>query len=83
MMFVDNRHLDVKDKISDENEILNKNPRDSEELNNKDSQPKLVMNKQFSEQRIDTVDADEFGHLCSQFQVLCTNFVFIFVTLAL
>lgn len=79
-MFVDNKNLDVKDKVNDEKvAMLNKNALSDKEYGR--SQNAMV--QRTSDKRIDTVDADELGHLCHQFRILCSNFVFIFVTLAL
>lgn len=79
-MFVDNKNLDVKDKVNDEKvAMINKNQRSDKGYD----LPKTAMVHRTSEKRIDTVDADELGHLCHQFRILCSNFVFIFVTLAL
>ena len=69
-MFVDNKNLDVKEKASEEQVAMITG-------NN------TGLLRHASDKRIDTVDADEIGHICHQFKMLCTNFVFVFVTLSL
>ena len=67
-MFVDNRNLDVKQKVTEENIAMISGKVTGE-------------NRHMSDKRIDTVDSDKMGHLCHQFKILCSNYVFIFVTL--
>lgn len=69
-MFVDNRNLDVRQKVTEENISMISGKVTGE-------------NRYISDKRIDTVDADKMEHLCHQFKILCSNYVFIFVTLCL
>jgi hypothetical protein len=69
-MFVDNKNLDVKEKESEDQVAMITG-------NN------TGLQRHTSDKRIDTVDADEIGHICHQFKMLCTNYVFVFVTLCL
>lgn len=67
-VFVDNKSLDVKAKVNEENIPMITGT--TKELN-----------RQHSDNRIDTVDSDDFAHLVYQFKMLLTNYVFVFVTL--
>jgi MFS family permease len=67
-MFVDNRNLDVKEKISDEKVKMLNNGKEERETNQK--MMKQEISRLTNEKRIDTVDADEMGHICEQFKVL-------------
>lgn len=81
VVFVDNHNVDVKEKLSDEKLTIlsNGNKSDNE---GKETQEFVKHQKiKLSVKRIDTIDADEIGNLCNQFKILCTNYVFIFVTL--
>jgi hypothetical protein len=83
-MFVDNHNLDVKEKVTEESvKILdNKNNHDDEQERETN---KIILKHDVSrttnEKRYDTVDSGEMGHLLQQFRVLCSNYVFLFVTM--
>jgi MFS family permease len=82
-MFVDNKNLDVKEKSQEENVGMLNGVKSDKDLHFPKSPTRHEFIKHASEKRIDTVDADEMGHLCHQFRMLCSNYVFIFVTLCL
>ncbi|CAI2361636.1 unnamed protein product [Moneuplotes crassus] len=69
-MFVDNKNLDVRQKLTEENISMI-------------SGKFIGENRHINDKRIDTVDSDNIGHICHQFKILCSNYVFIFVTLCL
>jgi len=69
-VFVDNKNLDVKQKVTEENIAM---------ISGKINRGNLHI----SDSRIDTVDSNKMEHICHQFKILCSNYVFIFVTLCL
>lgn len=84
-MFLDNKDMDVKEKHDEEKTGILANGHNKSDIQHQGSKDLMTYDlaKNMSEKRIDTIDADEMGNLCHQFRILCSNFVFIFVTLSL
>lgn len=83
-MFVDNRNLDVKYMANEEQiAIMNQKMQSDKESKAGIEYDNTNIGQHPHEKRVDTVNTEDIGHLCHQFRILCSNFVFIFVTLCL
>lgn len=81
-MFVDNRNLDVKYKTSEEHTVMiNQSALSDKEARAGIRYENTNITQHASEKRVENVNSEDIGHLCHQFRILCSNFVFIFVTL--